>query len=401
MTNPLKPAALEPTALKPTRMLALSPVPREGAGCRFRISQYVPALEAHGFEVTIAPFFDAEFFDVVYKPGRYAAKAAGFLRRTLSRVLTLATSGAYDLFFIYREAFPFGPPVIEMLLRAMRGRPMVYDFDDAIFLRNTSEANRFTASLKYPGKVPAILSRSDLVIAGNSFLADYARRFNPAVTVIPTCIDTDVFRPRTMQRPTTALPVVGWIGTPTTTPYLKTIASSLAAVAANHPYVFRVSGAGGPFSIDGVTTRTETWTLDREVELFATCDVGVYPLTDDEWALGKCGFKAIQFMACGVPVVASPIGVNAEIIEDGVNGFLAGTEHEWTEKIGRLLGDAELRARLGAAGRRTIESRYSLAANAPRMIAALERVAGRGTAPAEAPPGNSRETPLQKRAENR
>jgi glycosyltransferase involved in cell wall biosynthesis len=360
-------------------MLAFSPVPREGAGCRFRISQYMPALEAAGFDVTIAPFFDAQFFRTVYQPGQYAAKAIGFLRRTMHRIRTLATSGAYDLFFIYREAFPFGPPVIEALLGRF-GRPIVYDFDDAIFLRNTSEANRFTSSLKYPQKVATIVSNSNLVVAGNEFLAEFARRFNPAVTVIPTCIDTELFQPRAAPRSAAQPLVVGWIGTPTTAPYVKTIAGALAAVAATHPYVFRVSGAAGPLAIDGLISVNEPWTLQREVELFATCDLGVYPLADDEWALGKCGFKAIQFMACGVPVVASPIGVNAEIIVDGVNGFLAATEREWIEKIGRLLEDADLRARLGAAGRRTIESRYSLAVNAPKMVEALERVTGRRVA---------------------
>src|SRR5262249_25826694 len=120
--------------------------------------------------------------------------------------------------------------------------------------------------------------------------------------------------------------------------------------------------------------RSETWSRDREVDLFAGCDVGVYPLTDDEWARGKCGFKAIQFMACGVPVIASRVGVNAELIEDGVNGFLASTDAEWVEKLQRLLADPRLRARLGAAGRRTIEARYSLAVTAPRLVGALESV---------------------------
>ena len=359
-------------------MLAFSPVPEEGAGCRFRISQYRPALAASGFDVTIAPFFDAEFFRVVYQPGRYASKVAGFVRRTLDRLLTLVTSGRYDLFFIYREAFPFGPPVIEMLLTAMRGRPVVYDFDDAVFLPNTSEANSFTGSLKYPQKVPSIMARCDLVIAGNQYLANYARRFNPAVTVIPTCLDTTVFRPRDAAlRPTDGPPVVGWIGTPTTAPYLNGIAASLGTVARDRPFVFRVSGAGAPVRMPGVTIAVRPWTLASEVDLFATCDVGVYPLVDDEWALGKCGFKAIQFMACGVPVVASRVGVNTEIIEDGVNGFLATTEAEWTDKVGRLLADPVLRLQLGTAGRQTIESRYSLAANAPLMVAAFEGLVGR------------------------
>ena len=346
--------------------------------------QYIPALEQAGFSVTVAPFFDAAFFGLVYRPGHHAQKLAAFLRQSVERLKLLMSRERYDAFFVYREAYPFGPALLEAALSHAGGRPLVYDFDDAIFLSNSSDANRFAAALKYPQKVPSIIRRSALVLAGNDYLAAYARRFNSSVAVLPTCVDTEVFVPRRTPRSSDAPLVVGWIGTPTTASYLKSLGASLARVASRYRFELRVSGSGSPLDFPGVKTTNERWSVEREVELFNTCDVGVYPLTDDEWAKGKCGFKAIQFMACGVPVVAAAVGVNTEIIKDGVNGFLASTEKEWDERIDRLLGDAGLRAHLGAAGRKTIEERYSLHVNAPRLVTMLrevmERKAHRGAA---------------------
>src|SRR5262249_25645617 len=242
------------------------------------------------------------------------------------------------------------------------------------FLPNASEANRFASMLKYPQKVPALINRAAVVIAGNQFLADYARRRNRNVVIVPTSVDTRVFAPRPSSAGPDQPPLVGWIGTPTTAAYLESIAGPLAAVSKRTPFAFRLSGAVAPPALADLPIRAEPWSRDREVELFAGCDVGVYPLPDDEWARGKCGFKAIQFMAWGVPVVASAVGVNCEIIEDGVNGFLASTEAEWVEKLGRLLAEPALRRRLAEAGRRTIEARYSLDVNAPKLAATLRSV---------------------------
>ncbi len=360
---------------KPLRLLALSPIPVEGAGCRFRIVQYIPALERAGFSVTVEPFFDAAFFNLVYRPGHFAQKLAAFIRQSVARLRLLMSLGRYDAFFIYREAYPFGPAWFERLLS--RSGPIVYDFDDAIFLPNSSEANRFVESFKYPQKMPSILRLSTAVLAGNDYLAAYARKYNTSVTVLPTCVDTSVWVPRRTPRAAGAPLVIGWIGTPTTATYMKSLGSSLARLAKRHTFELRVSGSGEPLAFPGVTTVNEPWALDRDVELFNTCDIGVYPLTDDEWAKGKCGFKAIQFMACGVPVVAAAVGVNKEIIEDGVNGFLASSDEEWDDKIGRLLADEGLRRRFAEAGRKTIEARYSLAAHAPKLVSLLRDVVDR------------------------
>jgi glycosyltransferase involved in cell wall biosynthesis len=256
------------------------------------------------------------------------------------------------------------------------GRPLLYDFDDAVFLPNTSEANRYVGALKYVQKIGRIIGYSDEVIAGNDYLAAYARRFSPSVHVIPTSVDTHLFVPRTDARSATA-PIIGWIGTPTTAAYLAPVGPVLTALATATEFTFRVSGAGSPPAIHNVKVESPAWSLEREVELFNTCDIGVYPLPDDDWARGKCGFKAIQFMACGVPVVASPVGVNREIIEDGVNGFLAAGAAEWNRKLARLLADTDLRRRMGIAARRTIEERYSLDVNAPRVASVMRRLVER------------------------
>jgi len=363
--------------MKRMRVLALSPVPYEGAGCRFRIAHYIPYLAMQGIDVTVAPFYDREFFGLVYDRRRYARKAWLFLKQTAARVATIARAGRYDAIWIYREAFPVGPPILEAMLSAL-GRPLLYDFDDAVFLPNTSEVNRYVGALKYPQKIGRIIRYCDEVISGNEYLASFARRFNPSVHVIPTAVDTTVFVPRTAARPAGAPPVIGWIGTPTTAAYLATIGPSLAALSAAHTFTFRVSGAGSTLAFPGVQVESPPWSLASEVELFNTCDIGVYPLPDDDWARGKCGFKAIQFMACGVPVVASPVGVNRDIIEDGVNGFLAATAADWHGKLARLVADAGLRQRMAAAARRTIQERYSLDVNAPRVAGVMRHLVQRG-----------------------
>jgi glycosyltransferase involved in cell wall biosynthesis len=361
-------------------VLALSPIPEEGAGCRFRIAQFIPYLEAHGFEVTLSPLFTTEFFRLVYKPGRHLQKAAAFVGLSLKRLDSLRDLQRFDLIFIYREIFPIGPAIIERLLAMSRHPPIVFDFDDAIFLPSVSEANRFISALKFPGKVASIVRHSDHVVVGNDYLAAYARRFNDAVTVIPTCVDTDRFLPRremtgTRDSDVARDPVVGWIGSPTTVPYIRGLAGVLKRVAERLRFVLRLSGAGEAVDMPRVKVENPAWSLAGEIGLFNGCDVGIYPLLDDEWSKGKCGFKAIEFMACGVPVVASAVGVNREIIQDGVNGFLASSDDEFAGKLERLLADPALRRRFAEAGRRTIVERDSVHLHAPKLAGLLRRVA--------------------------
>jgi len=362
-------------------VLALSPIPEEGAGCRYRIAQFIPYLRSQGIDVTLRSLFTPDFFRLVYKRGHYVRKAVTLAALSLRQLARLASTNDYDLIFLYREIFPLGPPLVEQFL-ARRHRPrIVFDFDDAIFLPSVSDANRLIAALKQPAKVGSIIRRSDHVIVGNDYLAAYAHRFNDAITVIPTSVDIRRFVPRldavSRNGSSTRRPVIGWIGTPTTGGYLEMLRPVFQALAVQHRFVLRVSGTADPVVIPGVDVDNPPWSMASEVELFNTCDIGVYPLPDDEWSRGKCGFKAIQFMACGVPVVASPVGVNREIIEHGRNGFLASSFDDWLHRLDDLLRDARLRQQFAEAGRQTIADRYSLDVNGPKLAATLRAVAAR------------------------
>ena len=349
-------------------MLALSPVPEAAASARFRLYQYIPLLESVGFRVTASPFCTPELFRILYDGGRYFWKASLFLLQALKRWQLLVQGMDYDLFFVHREILPFGPPVFELALSRIKGKALVYDFDDAIYLPNVSEANRCFSRLKWPQKVPGVIRASNRVVTGNEYLAEYARAYNGAVTVIPTCVDTNKFVPRACASPNGEEPVVGWIGSPTTVSYLLTLREALRRLACSRRFTLCVSGTSRAVEFPGVKVAHLPWSLEDEVSLFNRCDIGIYPLWDDAWTRGKCGFKAIQFMACGVPVVAAAVGVNREIIQDGVNGFLAATEAEWEEKLGYLLIDPGLRKKLGRAARETILERYSLAVHGPILV---------------------------------
>ncbi len=363
------------TNTPPIKVLALSPIPEEGAGCRFRVSQYIPYLREAGFDVTVSPFYSREYFAFVYRPGNYLRKATGFAALTLRRIDELYTMRDYDLVLLYREAIPMGSALIERSITRL-GIPIVYDFDDAIFLPAVSDANKAVSFLKNPDKVSDILALSAQVTVGNEFLANYARKFNSHVTVIPTAVDTNRFVPRPDPLPAEGRKlVVGWIGSPTTFQYLESLKDILAAVSAKHPFTLKVSGAGRTVNFPGVDVQVVPWSMADEVGLFNTCDIGIYPLTDDDWSRGKCGFKAIQCMACGVPVVAAAVGVNREIIAHRVNSMLASTPQEWIDGLTVLLTNSELRQQMAVAGRQTIEERYSLRVTAPQRAAVLHAAA--------------------------
>ena len=353
------------------RLLIITPVPERGAGCRYRIQQYLPFLAAEGVQATVRPFYSDRLFDLVYTEGVYGWKAVLGCQRALERCAQLASLRSFDGVFLYREALPIGPPVWEWVCARWARTPILFDFDDAIFLGDTNPTNGAVHRFKCAWKVPHVLRWSRQVIAGNAYLAAYARAYQRRVTVIPTPIDTTRYQPRhTSDASSEAVPVIGWVGTPTSAKYVESYRDVFRQLAARRRFILRIVGAGRPVSLPGVTVDQREWNLAREVEEFQRCNIGIYPLLDDDWSRGKCGFKALQFMACGVPVVASRVGMNTEMITHGVNGLLASSVQEWVEALEALVDDAALRRRLGEAARVTVETRDSLAVNAPKVVRA-------------------------------
>ena len=274
----------------------------------------------------------------------------------------------YDLIFIHRESCPFGPPIFEWLIYKLK-KPIIFDFDDAVFLPNFNPVNSFYRFLKSQTKTKKIVRMSKKIIVSNGFLEEYARRFNSRVYVIPTPIDTEKFRPLCEKKRKDL--IIGWIGSPTTFSYLSIIFEPIQKLSRKYEFIFKIIGAGTPVFIPGVKIENYEWNLKKEVENFQSIDIGVYPLPDTEWVKGKAAFKAIQYMAVGVPVVASPVGMTNEIIQDDVNGFFAKSNEEWVEKISRLIESLDLRKKIGFAGRRTVEEKFSVKENARKYLKIL------------------------------
>lgn len=210
------------------------------------------------------------------------------------------------------------------------------------------------------------------VMAGNPYLAEYAGQVNANVTIVPTTIDTEKYTV-TERTNESAMPTIGWTGSFSTVQHLDTLRSGLQKLARQTRFRLRVIGTPS-YEFDGIDVEAMPWQSETELEDLRSIDIGIMPLPDDAWSKGKCGLKALQFMALGIPTVCSPVGVNTEIIQDGQNGFLARSENEWLEKLSRLLHSAELRNLLGRAGRATVDSRYSAKVQAPRVYDLLRSV---------------------------
>lgn len=352
-----------------TRVLALVPYPLGRApGQRYRIEQWRPYLASSGIEVTFFPFASDEFAQLLYEPGRYARKALEMIRALRKRAADVWKASGYDVVFVHREACLIGPAWTERLAK-FRQPAFIYDFDDAVYLRYVSPTNRHLSYLKFPSKTKTLCRIATAVIAGNAHLGEFARRYNEMVYVVPSTVPLSSYRPRPVA-PRGARPVIGWTGSHSSVQYLRLVFPALQELRRRRDFRLLVVGVEG-IEVPGVDVECRAWQAATEVEDLWDMDIGIMPLPPEPWAQGKCGMKALQYMGVGVPPVVSPIGVNAEIVENGVQGLHATTTAEWVASLDRLLAEPELRHEMGVRARRRVEARYSAEVQAPRVAAII------------------------------
>lgn len=358
------------------RVLVIAPYPLGTAPSqRYRFEQYVAPLARAGIELDVRPLLDARTAAVLYRRGFLARKTLALLRGAAGRLRDLLAARRHDLVFLHRESFPLGFPLFERALAAS-GVPYLFDFDDAIYLPNASPANRFLRGFKMGPRLASSVRGAAVVVAGNEHLARWASALSSRVRVIPTTIDLARYAPRPDDDDGRPEPLcLGWTGSATTLAHLEPLAPVLAALQRSHGVRVRLVGDAA-FRLPGVATEAVPWRAETEREDLLPIDIGLMPLPDDDWARGKCGLKALQYMALGIPAVLSPVGTNVAIAAGGA-ARLAGGDAEWLAVLAELIESAAERCRQGEAGRARVVERYSVEANLPLYVAAIrEAIAG-------------------------
>ena len=338
---------------------------------RFRFEQYFSFLKQNGFDYDFSFLISERDDKIFYQPGNFHTKLYIFLKSLWKRWKDAVRADQYDIIFIQREAFMTGSAFFEKKFRKSKAK-IVFDFDDAVWNLDISDANKKFGWLKDPGKTAKIISMSDLVIAGNQYLADYAKHHNDNVIIIPTTINTGEYvkiKPAVQNEQV----CIGWSGSITTIkhfeyaiPFLKKLKQKygnkiLIKVIGDESY------ENAELGIKGIA-----WNKKDELKELSSFDIGIMPLPDDEWAKGKCGLKGLQYMALEIPCVMSPVGVNSEIVQDGISGFLAKDENEWIEKISLLIENPELRKKIGTEARKTVEEKYSVNSQKEKYFSLLK-----------------------------
>lgn len=356
------------------KVLFIMPLPAYTQNGRFRVAQYAPFMAEENIQYTISPFAFPRFEKILYTQGNHFRKFIYFLVALTIRLFDIYRAYRHDVVVILREACPYGPPLFEYFFRFVN-RNIVYDFDDAIWMKQPSVYNRFTNFLKWPGKIKHIIRLSKIVICDITFLEEYARKYNTHTVLLKCPIDDESYQPVYKNKQPEDEVVIGWIGSHSTQVHPKSLTNVYKRLSAKYDNIrFKFIDAQD-YSVENVKIELKPFSKKEEVKDIQSFDIGIYPLIDIPYVYGKCGFKAQQYMAIGLPTVSTPLGGVSSFVVDGVNGFIASTENEWVEKLSLLIEDAELRKKMGSEARRTVETRLSVRANAGKFIAILRQAA--------------------------
>ncbi len=351
------------------RILLLSRYGDLGASSRVRFYQYVPYLETHGIQIQIAPLLDNDYIRNLYTGKR--TPLLSILAAYAGRITQLTRSHSFDLLWIEKELFPWLPALAENFLYKLN-IPYIVDYDDAVFHRYDMHSNPLIRTLL--GKnIAAVMRHAAIVTAGNDYLAEYAHQAGARqIEYLPSVVDIEHYR---VEEKKSTNFRIGWIGSPVTAPFLGLIRGALEVASKKIDARLVLVGAGRQDPLPGLEKELLPWNEESQVASIQSFDVGIMPLPDTPFERGKCGYKLIQYMACGLPVIASPVGVNTRIIDQEKTGFLASSDQEWADSILALSKDPGLRSRLGNAGRQKVEREYSLQVTAPRLLNILRAAA--------------------------
>lgn len=348
------------------KILLLPKYSRRGASSRLRALQYIPYFEQAGLEVTVKSLLNDEYLDRLYSGGRNSIFQ--YLKYYINRTIQLFFIFKYDVVWVEKELYPYFPGWAERALAFLK-KPMIVDYDDAIF--HNYDLSKFSTVRRFLGnKIDSVMRASTCVTAGNYYLAERAISAGAdSVVIVPTVVDYFRYTVRSTKQ-TNALPVIGWMGSPSTQKYVVGVRDALVEACKKHGAQVILVGATPSIINDlpGVNVKVIEWSEDSEAELIRSMDIGIMPLDDGPWERGKCGYKLIQYMACAVPVVASAVGVNNEIVNHSNCGILVSTADEWRAALDKLLSSIDLRNTMGTAGREAVENKFSLQIQAPILI---------------------------------
>lgn len=336
---------------------------------RFRFEQYFDLLKENGFKIKIKSFYSDKTWMILHQEGHVISKSVRIIFSFIIRLFQLVSLINYDFIFIHREAAPIGPPFLEWIIAKVFRKKIIYDFDDAIWLPNYSEANTSFQKLKYYTKVNGIMKWASKISAGNDYLAKYASAFNLNSVINPTTIDTiNYHNPQlyTVDKNKKKL-TIGWTGTHTTAKYLEFLIPIFEKLSLNFDFEFCVISNEEPLA-KVKNMNFIRWTKETEIQDLLKFDIGIMPLTDDKWANGKCGFKALQYMSLGIPAIVSPVGINSEIIDHGLNGYLCNSEEEWYDALYYLLEHPNEIIKMHDAARKKISDKYSVISNQSNFL---------------------------------
>jgi glycosyltransferase involved in cell wall biosynthesis len=353
--------------------LVLATYPVSAAATRYRTVAYFEALRARGIEPELRTFYTDREFAVLYGGG-LVRSAQSTLRGTQRLLQNALHARTYAGVFVQREAAPLGPALLESFLERRLNLPLIFDFDDAIWLsvHEKSAYPRLSRWMRQPDKALHLMRRATTVIAGSHALGAKARELNQSVVVLPTSVPAASWQPlpgKPLGALASDVPLVGWIGTHSTAPQLEVALRALERIAATGlKFRLKVFGAMRSLPQTTLAVDSEPWRLEREVEQFHELDIGLGPMLDDAWSAGKCGFKQIQYMATGIPMVSSPVGGAKEFLKDQQTALFASTVEEWEAQLTRLLRDAELRSRLATTALAQFSAELSIEAQAERFV---------------------------------